>query len=192
MKYFVTSDLHLSHKNIIKYCNRPFNNEFEMNQKIIQNWNEVVSFNDTTFILGDFMFSNTLEKIENIVNQLNGKKILIMGNHDTFSKSDYLIAGFDEVFEHMHEIYIHNSFWVLNHYQMASWNKSHKGSFHLFGHEHWTQQYEPKHSIYKELFFSERKYNVCMDANNFKPIDLFYIKKILDKRHINSVLDLEK
>jgi hypothetical protein len=31
-----------------------------------------------------------------------------------------------------------------------------------------------------------------MDANNFKPIDLFYIKKILDKRHINSVLDLEK
>lgn len=190
MKYFVTSDLHFSHKNIIKYCNRPFKNDVEMNSKIIQNWNNVVSVHDTTFILGDFMFSNSLDKIANIAYQLNGSKILILGNHDTYSKNEYLSAGFSEVYEYIHEVYLHNSLWVMCHYQMASWNKSHKGSFHLFGHEHWNKQFEFKHSLYKELFFSERKYNVCVDANNFKPIDLFYIKKQLENRPINSGYEL--
>ena len=72
------------------------------------------------------------------------------------------------------------------HYQMAHWNGSHKGSFHLFGHEHWKQQYELKHSLYKELHFSERKYNVCMDANNFTPINFLYLIKKLETREINN------
>jgi calcineurin-like phosphoesterase family protein len=186
MKYFVTSDLHFSHANIIKYCKRPFQNINEMNFTMIKNWNEVVSYNDTIFVLGDFMFSRNLIDIENVVSQLNGNKILIMGNHDTFSIDDYKNIGFNEVYEHMLEIRIHNSLWIMNHYQMALWNKSHKGSFHLFGHEHWNGQYELKHSLYTQLFFSERKYNVCADANNFKPIDLFYIKKKLENKSINS------
>ena len=74
------------------------------------------------------------------------------------------------------------------HYQMAHWNCSHKGSFHLFGHEHWKHQYELKHSLYKELHFSERKYNVCMDANNFTPINFLYLIKKLETREINNNL----
>lgn len=186
MKYFVTSDLHFSHSNIIKYCNRLFQNVDEMNSTLIKNWNEVVSFNDTIFVLGDFCLSRNLNEINSIANQLNGRKILIKGNHDLFEKEDYLSNGFDEVYEHCLEIYLHNSFWVMCHYQMARWNNSHKGSFHLFGHEHWNQQYELKHSLYTQLFFSERKYNVCADANNFKPVDLFYIKKQIENNAINN------
>ena len=182
---FVTSDIHFSHQNIIKYCNRPFKNSFEMDDYIISIWNKTVSQDDNIYILGDFMFSRSLENIEKYVNRLNGYKILILGNHDKFSMDEYKLCGFNEVYEGFIERNIHNRHWIMCHFQMAHWNCSHKGSFHLFGHEHWKQQYEPKHSIYKELCFSERKYNVCMDANNFKPVNLLDLIKILDKREIN-------
>ena len=183
---FVTSYIHFSHSNIIKYCNRPFENIFEMDDYIIKKWNETVSYDDTIYILGDFMFSRNIEKIENYVNKLNGYKILVLGNHDNFSIDDYKLAGFNEVYDGIIEKCIHNKRWIMCHYQMAHWNGSHKGSFHLFGHEHWKQQYELKHSLYKELHFSERKYNVCMDANNFTPINFLYLIKKLETREINN------
>lgn len=61
---FVTSDIHFSHSNIIKYCNRPFENIFEMDDYIIKKWNETVSYDDTIYILGDFMFSRILKTLK--------------------------------------------------------------------------------------------------------------------------------
>ena len=45
-KIFVTSDLHFGHRNILKFCNRPFSDIKEMSEKLISNWNEVVGKND--------------------------------------------------------------------------------------------------------------------------------------------------
>lgn len=79
MIYF-TSDQHFGHKNVIKYCQRPYNNVEEMNEDIITRWNSVVTIDDTVYILGDFSLS--LEAVESIPHRLNGNKFLIPGNHD--------------------------------------------------------------------------------------------------------------
>ena len=81
MKIYVTSDTHFNHENIIKYCKRPYENANKRNESLIKNWNKVVKKEDDIFHLGDFGFG-TKEELKSIFNRLNGKKYLIMGNHD--------------------------------------------------------------------------------------------------------------
>lgn len=80
MKYF-TSDTHFGHANVIKYCNRPFASADEMNAVMLKNWNDTVKPDDTIYHLGDFAFLNVLAQ-RDLLKQLNGYKILILGNHD--------------------------------------------------------------------------------------------------------------
>jgi calcineurin-like phosphoesterase family protein len=75
---YSTSDLHFNHSNIIRYCNRPFLNTFEMNTALINNWNKVVTDSDLIFILGDFSMRDTTL----FESQLNGTKVFLWGNHD--------------------------------------------------------------------------------------------------------------
>ena len=84
MEYFMTSDTHFGHANIIKYCNRPFKSVKEMDNILIKNWNSVVSDEDIVFHLGDFSF----ERKDSYKYRLNGDIILIKGNHDTDSIID--------------------------------------------------------------------------------------------------------
>ena len=96
MKYFVIADTHFGHQNIIKYCNRPFASVEEMNEKMIKIWNETVSNNDVVLHLGDLYLGNK-ERCREIVSKLNGKKILILGNHDNWSEEFYRSCGFSSV-----------------------------------------------------------------------------------------------
>lgn len=80
MNYYI-ADTHFDHKNIIAFDNRPFFTLAEMNNTLIENWNNKVSKTDTVFILGDFCWSKEDRWIE-ILSQLQGSKILIQGNHD--------------------------------------------------------------------------------------------------------------
>ena len=96
MKYFVISDTHFGHKNIIDYCNRPFNSVEDMDKTLIKNWNETVSNNDLIIHLGDFALTSK-DRIKEIVSQLNGKKILILGNHDNYTEQFYREVGFHTV-----------------------------------------------------------------------------------------------
>ena len=80
MQIFMISDTHFSHKNIIKYCDRPFKNVFEMNKVMIDNWNKVVKKDDIVYHLGDFTIDT--HNIKSLVDKLNGKIYLIRGNHD--------------------------------------------------------------------------------------------------------------
>lgn len=80
MIYF-TADTHFYHSNILKYCGRPFKNVEEMNETIINNWNSVVSYNDTIYHLGDFSLSSVTCR-EDIKNRLKGNIVFIKGNHD--------------------------------------------------------------------------------------------------------------
>jgi calcineurin-like phosphoesterase family protein len=80
MTIFLIGDTHFFHGNIIKYCNRPFYSYQEMNEVMIEKWNQVVKENDIVIHLGDFAFRN---KAKEIRNKLNGTIILIRGNHDS-------------------------------------------------------------------------------------------------------------
>jgi len=80
MNTWLTADCHFDHGNIIKYCNRPFKDIDEMNEKIIHNWNMRVNCGDTVYHLGDFCFRG--EKANFWEELLYGKIIHIEGNHD--------------------------------------------------------------------------------------------------------------
>jgi len=84
---YFTSDTHFGHKNIIGYTNRPYKSVFDMDEDIIKNWNNTISKTDLVFHLGDFSFQSDL-----YVHRLNGKIILIKGNHDN-NKYNMLFEG---------------------------------------------------------------------------------------------------
>lgn len=91
MAVFFTSDTHFGHKNIIRYCDRPFADVEQMDKELIRRWNNVVSDDDTVYHLGDFAFAGT-RRIEEILAQLNGKKILVLGNHDNATTMTRLMS----------------------------------------------------------------------------------------------------
>lgn len=102
-KLFFTSDLHFGHKNVIKYCNRPYQHTFEMETALVANWNSVVSPEDTVIVVGDVFFCGSQLAVM-IMKRLNGYKILVKGNHDK-SLEKMKSFGFDEVYE-KHEVEI--------------------------------------------------------------------------------------
>lgn len=95
MRRFVIADTHFGHNNIIGYENRPFRDVREMDNSLIEMWNSIVGDDDLVYMLGDFTLSRNKEIIANLVSKLNGRKILIMGNHDTRRPKDYVECGFE-------------------------------------------------------------------------------------------------
>ena len=79
---WIISDTHFFHQNIGTYCNRPEN----WQEMIIQNWNNCVSSGEIVLHLGDFAFGKKHHFVE-MVDKLNGKLLLIQGNHDRFSQA---------------------------------------------------------------------------------------------------------
>lgn len=83
---FFTADLHLGHKNIIEFCNRPFKDVEHMNKRLIANINERCKPTDTLYHLGDFAFTSgqqgTPINPQQYEEMINCKVIHIMGNHD--------------------------------------------------------------------------------------------------------------
>ena len=79
---WLISDTHFFHHNIIKYSSRPFSSVSEMNEKLIQNWNSVVKPGDKVYHLGDVYMGATIKEFASFWPRLNGKKRLVVGNHD--------------------------------------------------------------------------------------------------------------
>ena len=85
MKQYVTADLHFNHKNIIKFCDRPFYDVEEMNNKLINNINSRCKPTDILYNIGDFLFTKSTQAdvIHKTPEELIECKLIhIIGNHD--------------------------------------------------------------------------------------------------------------
>lgn len=150
-KVWTWSDTHFFHKSIIKFCDRPYENPEQMNKYLIINYNDCVGENDICIWVGDFGFKGTT-KLNELLEQCNGYKILIVGNHD-FKKKTLRKLNFDET----HLIYTANYpdvDLVFTHYPMANipwpWVNIH-------GHSHNS---ETGHLLH---------INVSCDVQEYKP-----------------------
>lgn len=163
---FFTADLHLGHKRIINYQNRPFEDVREMNRTLISNYNAMVGNADTVYLLGDLCHHMTAEEANEVISRLKGKKILIRGNHD----KKYDASLFEEITE-FKTISVNGIYIALMHYPMLSWPKSHHGSLQLHGHVHGRRK---DNEANRDAGI--RRYDVGVDANDFYPVS---IKQIL-------------
>lgn len=161
---WVISDTHFSHKNIIDYTKRPFDDTEEMDNVIIQNWNKLVKPNDLIFHLGDVFFGGA-ERSKYIAGRLNGRKILIRGNHDKgFSNTKFRKMGFE-----VYNYYFYRDI-LLSHYPQAEIplrtaiaNTSLLGN--LCGHVH-NEGKNLNEEIYK---------CVCVELTDYKPVNMLDI-----------------
>lgn len=165
---FYISDLHFSHNKVIEYCKRPFKNAKEMNLFMIMKWNSRIRHSDDVYIIGDIAFGkNTLQ---NSVALLNGKKHLIIGNHDNVflkrASDDILDKCFVEITQYK-EIDDNGRLVVLFHYPIMDWNKKKYGSYHLHGHIHNIENYVQEYSRNTQNIF-----NVSADLVGFSPVTL--------------------
>lgn len=184
MIYF-TSDLHLGHSSIIKMKNRPFNDVNEMNRTLIRNYNNCVKNNDICYILGDICHHLRSEETNEIIKKLNGKKILIKGNHDKeFDKT--LFDGVYDLFSTSISIGNYNRYFVMMHYPMLSWNKANTGSIHIHGHIHSDGNYNAENRNKHIL-----RYDVGVDANNYYPVSALQLFDYF-KDALNTSIEIDQ
>lgn len=175
-KIFMTSDNHFSHKNIIEFCNRPFNSVEEMNEKMIENWNKVVPDDGLVFHLGDFAWGG-YQEYKKIRERLNGKIILIKGNHD-FRNGCQSEAQYNELFEFSTQqllIEIEDRKVYLNHVPFLCYGGTYRDPkglvYQCHGHVHLSKKSPKGLDIQRVLKYEfPTQYDVGVDFNNYTPI----------------------
>lgn len=134
MNYYI-SDLHFCHPNIIRFDERPFENTLEMERTIIKNWNNKVTKNDVVYILGDFCWGKEDDWLR-ILDQLNGAKVLIRGNHDLKHPTAKLKSKFRKICDY-EEIKDNGRTIIMSHYPIPFFNHSgNRNAWHFCGHTH--------------------------------------------------------
>ena len=178
-KVLFTSDTHFYHANIINFCTRPFANVETMNEALIENWNAVVGVDDIVFHLGDFCFGGSAEWT-NILNRLNGKIYLIVGNHDLKNLRKGYYKRFEDVVMQMH-IEVDKQRIYLNHYPFLCYAGAYNGAWQLFGHVHTCENNIGKDAPRLNMIFPTQ-YDVGVDNNNFMPVSFDQVKQIIEKQ----------
>lgn len=169
MTVWFTADTHFGHRKIPYYAKRKFCLSVEeldlldsgtqdwnpswysikkMDEILIENINNYVDENDVLWHLGDYCYSKNRDleiQAEKYRKRIKCKNVnLVWGNHD-----NHKIAKFFKSCCERQEVTIKNKFIVLSHYAQAVWNKSHNGSWHLYGHSHssaenWLNEHMPE------------------------------------------------
>lgn len=178
-----TSDLHFGHANVITYCKRPFQHVHHMNQELLNRWNESIQDDDVVYILGDLSMMKPSSFIP-FASGLRGQKILIRGNHDSYSAAQYHEMGF-LVFDEA-VITLWNRRVRLSHYphwprDAEEWDEPNlrfrerrpprDGKVLLHGHVHQYWKIRKQEDSFE--------INVGVDVWDFKPVSLKALEKII-------------
>lgn len=194
---FFTSDWHVGHQNCLHLDSRPFTDLDHMHRVLINNFNSTVPQGSVTYFLGDMgLCSGT--KIAEVLTQLNGTKVLILGNHDKNSSAMYRM-GFDVVLNSA-TIYVCEQKVTMSHCPLrgvfredvsgmkgampgAMWHGDHKqhkysvndeGQMHLHGHIH-----SPNGGKSQRIL--DRQFDVGVCANKFRPVSISEIESWIAK-----------
>jgi calcineurin-like phosphoesterase family protein len=177
-QYYCISDLHLEHENIrnfkdgnenyirpIPYNGKQFSSLKEHDDCIIQQWNDTVSANATVYCLGDVVIRRIgLSKLK----YLNGRKILVPGNHDIFSAQEYL-----EYFEDVRGYIVRNNV-IFSHIPVHTCQME-RYVVNVHGHTHRNLVTDNNGKV------NVRYYNVCVEqCLHYKPIPMELIWQYRD------------
>ena len=177
MNLFFISDTHFGHKNILKHADRPFDSIEEHDEYLIDRWNLNVSPKDHVYHLGDFCFWNKKIDANKIASRLNGKKYLIVGNHDkNLPDKHFTILGtYFELNPKSFDKESNVPLLVLCHYPFLSWNKAFHGSYCLYGHVHGRYEIQDNDTL---------RMDVGVDSNDYAPISWDEIETIMDEKKV--------
>lgn len=166
-KIFFTSDTHFNHDREFVYSPRGFKTIQEMNRTLVKNWNETVGNDDDIYVLGDFFLGTDFNYIQEVLNKLNGRIHLVTGNHDTPSKITEYTSwnNIVEIADALRIRYKKREFFLCHYLVLTTSLKQdpNKAVINLFGHTH-----------SKDKFYEDRPYmyNVAVDANDNKPVEI--------------------
>jgi calcineurin-like phosphoesterase family protein len=175
-----TSDHHWGHTNILRFSQRPFADVEAMNAALIANWNRVVGAEDTVYHLGDIFWLPPSEA-RPLRDRLHGRICLIRGNHDKTADSMRSAFGWIKDYE---EIKVEDADApegkqriILCHYAFRVWNKSHHGSWHLYGHSHGSLPDDP----------NSLSCDVGVDCHAYTPISYQQVRTIMASKRFVPV-----
>ncbi|WP_279357305.1 metallophosphoesterase [Methylobacterium indicum] len=171
MTTFFTADTHFGHGGMMSERMgrpRPFASVEAHDEAIVAHWNNRVRPSDRVFHLGDFAYGCSLAHARAIFGRLNGRKILLRGNHED--------RGERLAWEAIHDVLRISvqdrgmaapvPLW-LSHYAHLAWPDSHRGRLHLYGHSHGA------------IPPTARACDVGVDAWGFRPVTIGEIQELL-------------
>ena len=167
MTRYVISDLHLDHGNIIKYCDRPFDDVADMNHTLVENWNAVVDPEDTVFYLGDLAMWGP-DAAEEWAAKLNGNLVFVRGNHDDLNEADLPVPVCDAC------VVTHGKY----RFGCVHWPEETAdpgGDWLLYGHHHNNDVGE-----YPFIDPERNRVNLSVELIGYEPLSLDHLCELLD------------
>jgi calcineurin-like phosphoesterase family protein len=181
---FLTSDTHFGHVNICNFTNydgspvRPWDAVEEMDEEMVKRWNDTVGPKDKVYHLGDVVINR---KSLQILDRLNGDKVLIKGNHDIFPLKDYV-----KYFRDIRAYHVMNGL-ILSHIPVHKDSIARFGA-NIHGHTHGNRVRKLRGVNVKtgELLYSDvidpDYFCVCVEQTDYTPIAFEdVIKKIKEQ-----------
>jgi calcineurin-like phosphoesterase family protein len=180
---FVISDTHFGHTNSwekFKLADgsplRPFTSTEEMDETMIERWNAKVKPEDTVYHLGDVVIN---QKYLHLVSRLNGRKILVRGNHDIFKDKQYAEVGFEQI----HGVRVFVDKFILSHIPLHPDCVTERFKVNVHGHLHANEIMIDETLMSSSYIKPDPRYLcVSVERTNYEPLHFDEVQALIDKR----------